>query len=88
MWPNPQETAGLVTITEEIVNGNIFCAVSDIGCGLHFQIYTEALAAWKVKSVKIRSYFWSVFFHIRTEYREILRISPYSVRMRENTDQK
>ena len=24
---------------------------------------------------------------IRTEYRDILRISPYSVRMRENTDQ-
>ena len=31
--------------------------------------------------------FWSVFSRIRTEYREILRISPYSVRMRENTDQ-
>ena len=32
--------------------------------------------------------FWSVFAHIRTEYREIFRIAPYSVRMRENTDQK
>ena len=31
--------------------------------------------------------FWSAFSRIRTEYREILRISPYSVRMRENTDQ-
>ena len=31
--------------------------------------------------------FWSVFLSIRTEYREILRISPYSVRIRENTDQ-
>ena len=31
--------------------------------------------------------FWSVFSRIRTEYGEILRISPYSVRMRENTDQ-
>ena len=41
-----------------------------------------------IKSVQIRSNFWSVFFHIRTEYAEILRISPYSVRMRENTDQK
>ena len=30
---------------------------------------------------------WSVFFRIRTEYGEILRISPYSVQMRENTDQ-
>ena len=28
MWPNSQETADLVTFTEEIINGNfIFCAV-------------------------------------------------------------
>ena len=31
--------------------------------------------------------FWSAFSHIWTEYGEILRISPYSARMRENTDQ-
>ena len=31
--------------------------------------------------------FWSVFSHIRSEYGEIRSISPYSVRMRENTDQ-
>ena len=31
--------------------------------------------------------FWSAFFLIRTEYGEILRISPYSVQMRENMDQ-
>ena len=31
--------------------------------------------------------FWSTFSRIRTEYREILRISPYSVRMWENVDQ-
>ena len=30
---------------------------------------------------------WSVFFRIRTEYGEALRISLYSVRMRENMDQ-
>ena len=30
---------------------------------------------------------WSVFSRIRSEYREILRISSYSVWMRENTDQ-
>ena len=41
-----------------------------------------------VKSVKIRSFFWSVFSSIQTEYGEIRSISPYSVRMRENTDQK
>ena len=33
-------------------------------------------------------FFWSIFYRIRTEYGEILRISPYSVRMLENTDQK
>ena len=41
-----------------------------------------------MKSVQIRIFFWSVFFHIRTEYGEMRSISPYSVRMRENTDQK
>ena len=37
---------------------------------------------------QIRSNFWSLFSLIRTEYGEILCISPYSVRMRESTDQK
>ena len=41
-----------------------------------------------MKIVQIRSFFWSVFSRIRTEYGEIRSISPYSVRMRENTDQK
>ena len=41
-----------------------------------------------VKSVRILSFFWSTFSRIQTEYGEILRISPYSVRMRENADQK
>ena len=37
---------------------------------------------------QIRGNFWSLFSLIRTEYGEILCISPYSVRMRESTDQK
>ena len=41
-----------------------------------------------VKSVQIRSVFWSVFSRIWTEYGKILGISPYSVRMREYTNQK
>ena len=41
-----------------------------------------------VKNVQIWSFFWSVFSHIQTEYGEILRLSPYSVQMWENTDQK
>ena len=31
--------------------------------------------------------FWSVFFRIRTEFGDIRSISPYSVWMRENTEQ-
>ena len=30
--------------------------------------------------------FWSVFYRIRTEYCNIFPVSPYSVRMWENTD--
>ena len=41
-----------------------------------------------VKSVQIRSYFWSVFSCIRIEYGDLLRKSPYSIRIQENTDQK
>ena len=41
-----------------------------------------------VKSVQIWTFFWSVFSRIRTEYGEIRSIFPYSVRIRENTDQK
>ena len=33
-------------------------------------------------------FFWSVFSRIRTEYEEMLHISPYSVGMRENAHQK
>ena len=33
-------------------------------------------------------FFWSVFSRIRIDYGEMLRITPYSVRMRENMDQK
>ena len=41
-----------------------------------------------VKSVQIRSFLWSIFSHIWTEYEEIRSIFPYSVQKRENTDQK
>ena len=33
-------------------------------------------------------YIWSAFSRIETEYGEILSISPYSLQMRENADQK
>ena len=33
-------------------------------------------------------FFWSVFSRIRAEWGDLQSKSPYSVRMRENTDQK
>ena len=41
-----------------------------------------------VKSVHIRSYFWSVFSYVRTEYGDLRSKSPYSVRIQENTGYK
>ena len=41
-----------------------------------------------VQKVSASGVFWSVFFCILTEYGQILRMSPYSVQMRENMDQK
>ena len=32
MWPNPQETADLVTFTEEILNGKLHFLYSDDTC--------------------------------------------------------
>ena len=40
-----------------------------------------------VKSVQIRSFFWSVFSCIWTEYGDLRSNSPYSVWIWENTDQ-
>ena len=41
----------------------------------------------KLKKCPDSKLFWSAFSRIWTEYGKILRISPYSVRMRENADQ-
>ena len=41
-----------------------------------------------VKSVQVRSFFWSVVSRIRTKYGEIRSIFPYLVQIRENTDQE
>ena len=41
-----------------------------------------------LKSVQIRSFFWSVFSRIWTENEDLRSNSQYSVRIRDNTDQK
>ena len=37
---------------------------------------------------QMMSFFWSIFSRIRTEYIVLLSKSPYSLRIRENTDQE
>ena len=41
-----------------------------------------------VKSVQKQSFLWSLFSRIWTEYGDLQSKYPYSVRKRENTDQK
>ena len=48
---------------------------------IHFLMYCPRLALRK--KFPYSEFFWSVFSCICTTYREIRRISPYSVRMRE-----
>ena len=55
---------------------------------MHERFAISLLSLHYVKSVQIWSLFWSVFSRIRTKYGEIRSISPYSVRMWENTDQR
>ena len=56
----------------------------------HFGCSTEFLNSASVIMSKKCPYsegFWSAFSRIWAEYGEILRISPFSVRVRENADQ-
>ena len=48
----------------------------------------EKVKLYNALKVSVFGVFWSVFSSIWTEYGEIRSISPYSVRMRDNTDQK
>ena len=59
-------------------------SVTQLNLPLELAIY----AIHWVKSVSIRSFCWSVFSQIWTVCGEIRSISSYSVRMRENADQK
>ena len=51
-------------------------------------IYHYAIASNPLcEKYRYSELFWPVFSRIRTEYEEIRSISPYSVRMREDTDE-
>ena len=41
-----------------------------------------------MKSVQMRTFFWSLFSTIRTEYADLRNLSPFSAQIQENTDHK
>ena len=47
----------------------------------------KILTCHRVKSLKRRSYFWSVFSCTWTGFRDLLRKLPYSIQIQKNTDQ-
>ena len=50
--------------------------------------YVLAFLQMSLREKCPNSFFWFKFSCIRTEYGDLLRKSPYLVRMQENTDQK
>ena len=59
------------------------------GVFLRFSVLKNAYESFALREKCLYlEIFWSAFSHIRTEYGEMRGISPYSVRMRENADQK
>ena len=87
MWPNPEETVVFVVHTEEILNGKLhfFCSRKKL---FRTQHWFAPLSQTSAVYVRIWSFSGPFFCRIWTEYGGILRISLYSVRMRENTVQK
>ena len=65
----------------------LYKAALTLSINLHINLYIFNIYHC-VKRVQIRSFFWSVFSRIWTEYRDLLRKSPYSVLIRKNTNQK
>ena len=46
------------------------------------------ISLYCLRSVQMRTFFWSVFSRIQSEYGDLIHKSPYKVRIWENTDQK
>ena len=64
------------------------CCMEETWCYNHVRmIWSRELTHTARKNTQIRSFFWSVFSCIWTKYRGSRSKSPYSVRIRENTDQ-
>ena len=62
-------------------------AIGKVFHALVIQIFSSGSNSLR-ETCPYSEFFWSVFSLLWTEYGEILPVSPYSVQMRENTDQK
>ena len=62
--------------------------LADIFFNINFTYQRHFMLLNTARNVSKYGFFWSVFSCIRTKYGKIPGISPYSVRMRENTDQR
>ena len=69
------------------ISACLFNYLSEILFGPHLAV-TCTRTCHCVKSVQMRSFFWSVLPCIQAEYEDLLRKSPYSFQIRESTDQK
>ena len=49
MWPNPLETADLVTFTEEVLNGKLYFACSDFA---KLQLFNTGLTRHNVNGTR------------------------------------
>ena len=65
--------------------GNVFNSIYNIKGIFHVIIIDSEWLKHCVKGVQIWSFFWSVFSH---KWTDLLRKSPFSGRIRENTDRK
>ena len=69
--------------------GTFFSICAYLNSGqLLFLFLPRRISLNEIKKCPYSELFWSAFSRVRTEYGEILRISSYSVRIREKTDQK
>ena len=72
-------------LKKSLMENFIFCAVRN---NLQFSDYDQFLLQRTLREMcPYSELFWSVFSRIRTQSGKIRSISPYSIQMRENTDQ-
>ena len=89
MWPNPQETADLVTFTEEIVNGKLYFL-----CSVFFIAASDWTQIFAMKLQNNRNNFYSAFVSLSKPFKYVppnknmLNVSDTSTRKRQEISLK